>query len=67
MGKSTEELLSEISSKLDKLMGITAIQNMENSNDKIHVLKQLGFKEPEIKLFVSIKGRIRDAEGWKRK
>jgi len=65
--KTEKELLIDINTKLDKLTGITAIQNMKSPDDKIYVLKGLGFKETEIKLMVVINGRIRDTEGWKRK
>jgi len=65
--KTEKELLIDINTKLDKLIGITVIQNMKSPDDKIYMLKGLGFKETEIKLFVIVKGRIRDCEGWKRK
>lgn len=65
--KTELELLNEINLKLDKLIGVLAIQSIEDLDDKIYAFKGLGFKEPEIKLFVVIEGRIRDREGWKRK
>lgn len=65
--KTEIELLEEINVKLDKLIGVLAIQSIEDPDDKIYALKGLGFKETEIELFIIIKGRIRDREGWKRK
>ena len=65
--KTENELLEEINQKLDKLIGILAIQNIKDIDDKIYALKGLGYKETEIGLFVVVKGRIRDREGWKRK
>jgi len=65
--KTELDLLNEINSKLDKLIGVLVIQSIEDQDDKIYALKGLGFKETEIGLFVVTKGRIRDREGWKRK
>ena len=65
--KSTEESLSEISQKLDKILGVLVIQNIEDVDDQIYALKKLGFNTIEIGLLVSKKGRIRDSSGWKRK
>ena len=66
--KSTEELLSEISQKLDAVIGVLAIQSIENIDDKIYTLKKLGFKSDEIGPLVGLKGTsVRDREGWKRK
>jgi len=65
--KSTEELLSEISQKLDKIIGVLVIQNIEDVDEKIYALKKLGFNTIDIGLLVSKTGRIRDSSGWKRK
>ena len=65
--KSTEELLSEISQKLDKIIGVLVIQSIEDVDEKIYALKKLGFNTVEIRLLVTKKGRIRDSSGWKRK
>ena len=66
--KSTEELLTEISKKLDSLIGVLAIQSIEDIDDKIHTLKKLKFKSDEIGPLVGIKGTsVRDKKGWKRK
>ncbi len=37
--KSSEESLSEISQKLDKIIGILVIQNIEGVDEKIYALK----------------------------
>ena len=62
--KSEKELLEEISSKLDKLIGISAIQGKEK-DDQIRILKKLGFQAAEIEKLVVVKGRLRDQKGWK--
>ena len=56
--KSEKEILQEISDKLDRLMGILAIQNTEDPDEKIYTLKKLGFKSEEITSFVNVGGRI---------
>ena len=66
--KSEKELLSDINKKLDKLIGILAIQNIKNIEDRIYLLKNLDFKSNEVALLVGIKAdAIRRREGWKRK
>jgi len=66
--KSEKELLSDINKKLDKLIGILAIQNIKNIKDKIYLLKNLDFKSNEVAPLVGIKAdAIRRREGWKRK
>ena len=54
--------------KLDKITGILAIQEIDNLDDKIRVLKTLGFSSDEIGPFVNMKSRtVRDRKGWKQK
>jgi len=66
--KTELDLLNEINSKLDKLIGVLAIPNIKNIDDKIYLLKNLDFKSDEIGPLVGIKGTsVRDKEGWKRK
>jgi len=66
--KSTEELLSEISRKLDILIGVLAIQSISNIDDKIYTLKKSGFTSDEIGPLVGFKGTtVRDRKGWKQK
>jgi len=57
---------NEICKKLDKIFAIIAVQNIEDKNDKIYVLKGLGFKNDEINPLVSVKN-CRQMKGWKRK
>ena len=64
--KSTEDLLSEISQKLDKIMGILAIQG-KDENTQIRILKKLGFEAIEIGNILGIQGRLRDKKAWKEK
>lgn len=45
--KTEKELLSEISKKLDRLIGLTAIQNQDEES-KIQILYGLGFDSPSI-------------------
>ncbi len=66
--KTELDILNEINSKLDKLIGVLAIPNIKNVDDKIHLLKNLNFKSDEVGPLVGIKGTsVRDREGWKRK
>lgn len=66
--KTELDILNEMNSKLDKLIGILVIQNIKNIDDKIHTLKNLKFKSDEVGPLVGIKGTsVRDKEGWKRK
>jgi len=63
--KSEKELLEEISTKLDKLMGILAIQG-KKEDEQIQILKKLGFPAVEIEKLLGVKGRLRDKKGWKK-
>ena len=67
--KSSEELLLEISEKLDKLMAILAIQNNNLDIDsKIKILKNVGFDSNEIGPYVGLSGSgVREKKGWRRK
>ncbi|BDQ31305.1 hypothetical protein [Nitrosopumilus zosterae] len=66
--KTELELLNDINLKLDKLIGVLAIQSIKDTDDKIHLLKNLDFKSDEVGPLVGIKGTsVRDREGWKRK
>lgn len=66
--KSTEDLLSEISRKLDALIGVLAIQSISDIDDKLYTLKKLGFTSDEAGPLVGMKGTgVRSRQGWKRK
>lgn len=52
--------------KLDKITAIIAVQNVENKDDKIYLLKIMGFTSDEISPLVKIKN-VRDTKGWKQK
>ena len=56
----------EICKKLDNIFGILAVHNIEDKNDKIYVLKNLGISFKEINLIIGVKN-VRQMEGWKRK
>lgn len=56
----------QICKKLDKIFGIIAVQNVEDKDDKIYLLKKLGFTSEEINPLVGVKN-VRQMEGWKRK
>ena len=62
--KSTEVLLSEISGKLDKIIGILAIQG-KDEDAQIRILKKLGFQAVEIEKLLGVSGRLRNKKGWK--
>lgn len=66
--KSEIDLLVDINQKLDKLIGVLAIQNIKSIDDKIYLLKNLDFKSDEVGPMVGIKGTsVRNREAWKRK
>ena len=62
--KTTEELLEEISKKLDKIISILAIQG-KDEDTQIRILKKLGYNSIEIEKLLGISGRLRDKKGWK--
>lgn len=55
----------ELSKKLDKIFAIIAIQNVEDNNNKVYLLKNLGFSSNDINPIVGVKN-CRQMEGWKR-
>jgi len=64
-GKSSEELLKEISEKLDKLMGILAIQG-KDEDTQIRILKSQGFTSEEVGKLIGLKETtIRMRKAWK--
>jgi len=66
-GKSEKELLEEISKKLDKILGVIAVQDKNLDVDsKIKILRNNGFDSNEIGPFVGLSGSaVRDKKGWK--
>lgn len=62
--KSERELLEEISKKLDKLIGILAIQG-KNEDEQIRILKVLGFTSKQTGNLVGIEeSTIRHRKAW---
>jgi len=58
----------EICKKLDKIFAALTIQNIENKNDKIALLKKLNFTSAEIAFLVNMtESGVRDSKGWKKK
>ncbi len=55
-----------ICKKLDKIAALLTIQNVEDKNDKIVVLKKLGLSSEEVGELLGVKNP-RQMEGWKRK
>ena len=55
-----------ICSKLDKIIALVAVQSIEDKDDKIYTLKNLGMTSLEIGFIVRDKN-VRDTKGWKRK
>jgi hypothetical protein len=53
--KTEFQLLAEISSKLDRVIGLLAISGRDQ-NDQIRILKGLGFEWGEIGTMVGLKG-----------
>lgn len=63
--KTSEELLQEISEKLDKLMRILAIQG-KDIDTQIKILKKLGFTSEETGNLVGLTDMaVRKRESWK--
>ncbi len=65
--KSDNELLQEISEKLDKVVAVLAIQDKNlNVDSKIVILKNAGLESKDIGPFVGLSGSaVRDRKGWK--
>lgn len=64
--KSTDQLLEEISKKLDKIIGVLAVQNIKDDNTKIKILKKLNFTSDEVGALLGIKGTsVRTRKAWK--
>ncbi len=55
-----------ICKKLDKITALLTVQNVEDKNDKIAILKKLGFSSEEVGELVGVKNP-RQMAGWKRK
>ena len=55
-----------ICKKLDKIAALLTIQNVEDKNDKIVVLKKMGLSSEEEGELLGVKNP-RQMEGWKRK
>ena len=63
--KSVEELLSEISKKLDKLMAILAIQG-KDEDTQIKILKSQGFTSVDTGKLIGMKETtVRMRKAWK--
>jgi len=66
--KSTNELLEEISKKLDGIFAVLSLKEIQDVDDKIRMLKKIGLSSDEIGPYVGMKGTsIRDKKGWKNK
>lgn len=55
-----------ICKKLDRITALLMVQNIEDKNDKITILKKLGLSSEEVGELVGIKNP-RQMKGWKRK
>lgn len=56
--KTERDLLLEISEKLDRLIGILAVQNKDR-DDKVNILASLGFSNAEISKLIGVpKGTV---------
>lgn len=62
--QTTDKLLLQIIEKLDKILGVLAIQNAKNIDSKIIILKNLGFSSGEIGNLLGLKN-VRQTKGWK--
>jgi hypothetical protein len=61
-----DKQFEEICKRLDKILAVLTIQNLEDKNDKIYTLKKLGLSSEDIAILVGVKNP-RQMEGWKRK
>lgn len=61
-----ESKYKTICKKLDTLIALISIQNVEGKEDKIYLMKKLGMTSEEIGSYLGIKN-VRVTEGWKRK
>ncbi len=55
-----------ICKKLDKIASVIAVQDIEDKDEKIYLLKKAGLTSDEISPLIGIKN-VRDTKGWKRK
>lgn len=63
--QKTEDLLHEISEKLDKIMGVLAIQG-KDEDKQIEILKKLGFKSNLTGALLGLKeSAVRNRKSWK--
>lgn len=62
--KSSEQLLSEITSKLDQIIAVLAIQG-KDEDTQIRLLKKRGFQAIEIEKLLGISGKVKDRKNWK--
>jgi len=63
--KTEKDLLLEISLKLDKILGVLAIQN-KKEDIQIRILKNLGFSSSQAGAILGINpSSLRDKKGWK--
>jgi len=57
-----------ICEKLDKIATVVVLQNIEDKNQKISLLKKSGMTSAEIAALLGMtESGIRDTKGWKRK
>lgn len=61
-----DKQFKKISKKLDLVVALLAIQNVEDKDDKIYIMKKAGLASEEISPYVGIKN-VRVTKGWKRK
>ena len=57
-----------INAKLDKIIGLLAIQGITEQDKKIMILKKLGFTSLDVGNFLGLsESTIRGSKGWKEK
>jgi len=64
--KNERELLEEINAKLEKILGVLAIQNIKDVDSKIKILKNLRLSSGEIGTLLGLEN-VRVRKGWKGK
>lgn len=64
----SEDLLKNIDKKMNKIVALLTIQNIQDKEDKIYALKNIGLTSLEVGNMLGLsESTIRGSKGWKRK
>jgi len=63
-----DELLKSIDNKLNKIIALLTVQNLQDKDDKIYALKSLDLSSSEVAILVGMTDNgVRSTKGWRRK